>query len=143
MNLLPGALLFYSVFLMLLDCSSAAGSRAPRTFWVAGRSLGAGRILRRFWQRISVQVRRLGRRVWGIGSAFGVVVGRSASIGTLLLSQFLGPKLWRMAKEHGLATLPDFLEFRYGKAVKAIISVLFWFGAMAILAAQLIAILGF
>jgi len=31
-------------------------------------------------------------------------------------------------------------SFRYGKAVKAIISVLFWFGAMAILAAQLIAI---
>ncbi len=45
-----------------------------------------------------------------------------------------------MAKKHGLATLPDFLEFRYNKSVKALISVLFWCGALAILAAQIIAI---
>ena len=53
------------------------------------------------------------------------------TFGTLLLSQFLGPKLWTVAKQHSLATLPDFLEFRYGKTVKAMISILFWCGALA------------
>jgi len=57
-----------------------------------------------------------------------------------LLSQFLGPKLWKIAKANNLSTLQDYLEFRYGKAVKAVISMLFWLGALAILAGQLIAI---
>jgi SSS family solute:Na+ symporter len=48
--------------------------------------------------------------------------------------------LWRIGKEHGLSTLQDFLELRYGKAVKAVIAVLFWCGSLAILAGQLIAI---
>jgi SSS family solute:Na+ symporter len=48
--------------------------------------------------------------------------------------------LWTIAKKHNLATLQDYLEFRYSKAVKAVIAVLFWFGALAILAGQLIAI---
>jgi SSS family solute:Na+ symporter len=64
----------------------------------------------------------------------------SAAIGTLVLSQFLGPKLWIISKKYGLATLQDFLEYRYGKSVKAVIAVLLWAGSLAILAGQLIAI---
>jgi SSS family solute:Na+ symporter len=141
MNLYLGTLLFYSVFLMALGIFISRRVKSSSDFLVAGRSLGTGRVFATFLAANIGAGSTVGAT--GLGYRFGLSawwwVG-SASIGTLLLSQFLGPKLWRMAKQHGLATLPDFLEFRYGKAVKAIISVLFWFGAMAILAAQLIAI---
>jgi SSS family solute:Na+ symporter len=141
MNLYLGALLFYSVFLMALGLYISRRVKNSSDFLVAGRSLGPGRIFATFLAANIGAGSTVGAT--GLGYRFGMSawwwVG-SASIGTLLLSQFLGPKLWTMAKQHGLATLPDFLEFRYGKTVKAMISVLFWCGALAILAAQLIAI---
>src|SRR3970282_1474603 len=42
-------------------------------------------------------------------------------------------------KQHGFYTTGDFLEFRYGSAVRAIITGLVCFGTLWILAAQLIA----
>jgi SSS family solute:Na+ symporter len=141
MNLYLGSLLFYSVFLMALGLLISRRVKSSSDFLVAGRSLGPGKIFATFLAANIGAGSTVGAT--GLGYRYGLSawwwVG-SASVGTLLLSQFLGPKLWRVAKAHNLATLPDFLEFRYGKAVKATISVLFWFGAMAILAAQLIAI---
>jgi SSS family solute:Na+ symporter len=141
MNLYLGALLFYSVFLMALGLFISGRVKNSSDFLVAGRSLGPGRLFATFLAANIGAGSTVGAT--GLGYRFGMSawwwVG-SASIGTLLLSQFLGPKLWTMAKQHGLATLQDFLEFRYGKTVKATISVLFWCGALAILAAQLIAI---
>jgi SSS family solute:Na+ symporter len=141
MNLYLGALLFYSIFLMALGLFISRRVKNSSDFLVAGRSLGPGRIFATFLAANIGAGSTVGAT--GLGYRFGLSawwwVG-SASIGTLLLSQFLGPKLWTMAKQHNLATLPDFLEFRYGKTVKAMISVLFWCGALAILAAQLIAV---
>ena len=141
MNLYLGALLFYSVFLMALGLFISRRVKNSSDFLVAGRSLGPGRIFATFLAANIGAGSTVGAT--GLGYRFGMSawwwVG-SASIGTLVLSQFLGPKLWTMAKQYNLATLPDFLEFRYGKTVKAMISVLFWCGALAILAAQLIAV---
>jgi SSS family solute:Na+ symporter len=141
MNLYLIALLLYSVFLMALGIVMSRRVKNSADFLVAGRSLGTGRLFATFLAAnigagSTVGATGLGYRMgmsawWWVGSA---------CIGTFLLSQFLGPKLWIIAKEHGLATLQDYLEFRYNKAVKAVISALFWFGALAILAAQLIAI---
>lgn len=141
MNLYLGALLGYSVGLMALGVFLGRRVRSSSDFLVAGRSLGAGRLFATFLAANIGAGSTVGAA--GLGYRFGLSawwwVG-SAAIGTLLLSQFLGPKLWRIAKQHNLATLQDYLEFRYGKAVKAAISVLFWIGALALLAAQLIAI---
>jgi len=141
MNLYLAALLFYSVFLMALGIFTSRRVKNSSDFLVAGRSLGPGRLFATFLAANIGAGSTVGAA--GLGYRFGLSawwwVG-SASIGTFLLSQFLGPRLWTMAKKHGLATLPDFLEFRYGKSVKALISVLFWCGALAILAAQIIAI---
>jgi SSS family solute:Na+ symporter len=141
MNLYLAALLFYSIFLMALGIFISRRVKNSSDFLVAGRSLGPGRLFATFLAANIGAGSTVGAT--GLGYRFGLSawwwVG-SASIGTLLLSQFLGPRLWTMAKKHGLATLPDFLEFRYGKSVKALISVLFWCGALAILAAQIIAI---
>jgi SSS family solute:Na+ symporter len=140
-NLYLAGLLFYSVFLMVLGIYISRRVKSSSDFLVAGRSLGTGRLFATFLAANIGAGSTVGAT--GLGYRFGMSawwwVG-SASIGTVILSQVLGPKLWTIAKTHGLATLQDFLEFRYGKAVKAIISVLFWCGAMAILAGQLIAI---
>ena len=129
------------VFLMGLGILMSRRVKNSSDFLVAGRSLGPGRLFATFLAANIGAGSTVGAT--GLGYRFGMSawwwVG-SASIGTFLLSQFLGPKLWTIAKQHGLSTLQDFLEFRYGKAVKAVISVLFWFGALAILAGQLIAI---
>jgi len=141
MNIYLIALLVYSIFLMGLGIVMSRRVKNSSDFLVAGRSLGTGRLFATFLAAnigagSTVGATGLGYRLgmsawWWVGSA---------CIGTFLLSQFLGPKLWRIAKANNLSTLQDYLEFRYGKAVKAVISVLFWFGALAILAGQLIAI---
>src|SRR5216683_3205545 len=104
-------LIAYAVLMIVLGAVVSRRVRASSDFFVAGRGLGAGLI---FSTLLAANI--------GAGSTVGAAglgyrdgmsawwwVG-SASIGTLLLSQFLGPKLWTMAKKHGLATLPDFLE---------------------------------
>jgi SSS family solute:Na+ symporter len=141
MNIYLIALLVYSIFLMGLGIVMSRRVKNSSDFLVAGRSLGTGRLFATFLAAnigagSTVGATGLGYRLgmsawWWVGSA---------CIGTFLLSQFLGPKLWGIAKANNLSTLQDYLEFRYGKAVKAVISVLFWFGALAILAGQLIAI---
>lgn len=141
MNLYLIALLLYSIFLMALGIVMSRRVKNSADYLVAGRSLGTGRLFATFLAAnigagSTVGATGLGYRLgmsawWWVGSA---------CIGTFLLSQFLGPKIWKIAKEHGLATLQDYLEFRYNRPVKAVISVLFWFGALAILAGQLIAI---
>jgi len=63
----------------------------------------------------------------------------SAGVGTLALAFWIGPRIWRIASEKGLYTVGDYLEFRYGRPVRATITALLWIGTPALLAAQLIA----
>src|SRR6185436_11557617 len=45
-----------------------------------------------------------------------------------------------VAAAHDLRTVGDYLEFRYDRSVRAIVSALLWIGSLAILAGQLIAL---
>jgi SSS family solute:Na+ symporter len=63
----------------------------------------------------------------------------SAAIGSLFLAFFIGPRIWRVAKEHNLFTAGDYLELRYGPSVRAVVTSLIWLGTLSILAGQLIA----
>ena len=109
-------------------------------FFVAGRRLGPGLI---FATVLAANI--------GAGSTVGAAslgyrdgiaawwwVG-SAGIGTLALAVWLGPRIWRVARDHSLLTVGDYLEHRYGPSVRATVGVLLWLGTLAILAAQLIA----
>jgi SSS family solute:Na+ symporter len=141
MNIYLAGLLVYSVLLMSVGIFISRRVKASSDFLVAGRSLNIGLIFTTFLAANIGAGSTVGAT--GIGYRLGLSawwwVG-SASIGTCLLASFLGPKLWTIASEHGLSTMGDFLEFRYNKAVKAVIAVLLWFGTLAILAGQLIAI---
>ncbi|MXX56658.1 MAG: sodium:solute symporter family protein [Gemmatimonadetes bacterium] len=120
----------------------AIGRRVSGTgdFFVAGRSLGPGLL---FATLLAANI-GAGSTVGaaGLGYENGLAawwwVG-SAGVGTLALAVWLGPRIWRVARDHSLLTVGDYLEHRYGASVRATIAVLLWLGTLAILAAQLIA----
>jgi SSS family solute:Na+ symporter len=141
MNAYFVGILAYSVLLMMLGVYMARRVRSASDFLVAGRSLSAPLIFTTFLAANLGAGSTVGAT--GLGFRFGLSawwwVG-SASIGTMVLATWLGPKLWEIAKANSLSTMGDFLEWRYGKAVKGTIACLLWLGTLAILAGQLIAI---
>ncbi len=140
MSLYLAALLVYSLLVMAVGIATSRRVKTSADFLVAGRRLGPGLVFASFLAANIGAGSTVGAA--GLGFRFGLSawwwVG-SAGIGTLLLSQFLAARLWRIARLHDLSTLQDYLELRYGKSVKAIIAALFWCGSLAILAGQLIA----
>ena len=64
----------------------------------------------------------------------------SAAVGTMILAFWIGPRIWRVATKHGLYTVGDYLEHRYGGSVRAVVTGLLWVATPAALAAQLIAL---
>ncbi len=134
-------LLAYSVVLMLLGLWIGRRVETSAAFFVAGRRLGPVLICStvlaaNIGAGSTVGAAGLGYRDglsawWWVGSA---------GIGTLVLAFWVGPRIWRIAKERGLYTVGDFLEARYGRSVRAVIAILLWLGTLAILAGQLIAV---
>ena len=64
----------------------------------------------------------------------------SAAVGTAILALWIGPRIWRVATKNGLYTVGDYLEHRYGRSVRAIVTGLLWIATPTALAAQLIAL---
>jgi len=141
MNLYLIGLLAYSALLMTVGIVMSRRIKTASDFLVAGRRLGPGLIFTTFLAANLGAGSTVGAT--GLGYRFGLSawwwVG-SASIGTFVLATMLGPRLWEIAQQYSLHTMGDFLEWRYGRAVKAVIAVLLWLGTLAILAGQLIAI---
>jgi SSS family solute:Na+ symporter len=61
----------------------------------------------------------------------------SAGIGSLVLAFWVGPRIWREARLHGLMTVGDLLERRFGRGVRGLTAVLLWLGTLLILCGQL------
>ncbi len=120
---------------------SAVAVRGAADFFVAGRRLGPGLI---FSTMLAANI-GAGSTVGatGIGYSHGVSawwwVG-SAALGSIVLAFWIGPSLRRVAAAHQLNTVGDYLEFRYSGGIRGAISGLLWFGTIAILAGQLIAV---
>jgi SSS family solute:Na+ symporter len=64
----------------------------------------------------------------------------SAGLGSLVLAFWAGPRLWRLARDNGYLTLGDFVESRYGRAVRGLSATLMLCATLTILAAQLIGV---
>ena len=141
MNLHLVVLIAYSVVLIAFGLWIGRLVRGTADFFVAGRSLGPGLLF------ATVMAANIGAGstvgAASLGYQFGLSawwwVG-SAAIGTLLLAFFVGPRIHRLAAKHGFYTVGDFLEHRYGTAVRGAMTALLWMATPAILAGQLIAL---
>ena len=135
-----GLLLLYVALITGIGLAIGRRVSGTRDFFVAGRALGPGLL---FATLLAANI-GAGSTVGaaGLGYQNGLAawwwVG-SAGIGTLVLAVWLGPRMWRVARDHSLRTVGDYLEHRYGPSVRASMAALLWLGTLAILAGQLIA----
>jgi len=135
-----GVLLGYSAALVLLGFLLSKRVEGSASFFVADRRLGPGLLFS------TVLAANIGAGsiigASGLGYTDGISawwwVG-SAGIGSLLLALWIGPRIWRVAARNDLYTAGDYLELRYGSAVRATVATLLWVLTLIILAAQLIA----
>lgn len=140
MNVHLTLLIVYSVGVIAVGLWTARFVRQSSDFFVAGRSLGPGLI---FASMLAANI--------GAGSTVGVASlaytdgisawwwSGSAGLASFVLAFWVGPRLWRLAKQHNFYTTGDYLEYRYGPSVRGIIAALIWLGSLSILAGQLIA----
>ncbi len=141
MNLHLVILATYSAALMALGLWIGRRVRGAADFFVAGRQLGPGLV---FSTMLAANI-GAGSTVGAtaLGYAGGVAawwwVG-SAALGSAILAFWIGPAIRREAAAHDLRTVGDYLEFRYSRSVRGIISALLWIGSIFILAGQLFAI---
>jgi SSS family solute:Na+ symporter len=139
-NIYVALLIGYSAALTVLGLWIARKVRGPAEFFVAGRKLT--------WPYIAATMLAAnigaGATVAATGLAYQQGVSAwfwngSAALGSLILALFVAPKIWTLAADRGYLTIGDFLEDRYSQNVRVIIAALIWFGALFILAGQLLA----
>jgi SSS family solute:Na+ symporter len=133
-------LIVYSIGVIGFGVWTSRLVRGSSDFFVAGRSLGPGLILT---SMLAANI--------GAGSTVGVAglayqqgisawwwVG-SAGLGSFVFAFVVAPRLWRLAAANNFYTTGDYLEFRYGPTVRALVAVIICVGSLALLAGQLIA----
>ena len=141
MNLTLVLLLAYAAGLIGLGVWIGRRVESSEGFFVANRRLSAALL---FSTVLAANI--------GVGSTVGAAslgyrdglsawwwVG-SAAVGTAILAFWIGPRIWRVATKNGLYTVGDYLEHRYGRSVRAIVTSLLWIATPTALAAQLIAL---
>ena len=140
MSLHLALLVIYSCGIVGLGIWTARLVRGSSDFFVAGRSLGPGLI---FASMLAANI-GAGSTVGAAGLAYRDGLSAwwwvgSAGLGSIVFALFVAPRLWRLAKDHDFYTTGDYLEFRYGPAVRGLTTALVAVGALALLAGQLIA----
>ena len=140
MNLQLVVLLAYAAVFTGVGLVVSRRVKRADDFLVAGRSLSPGLIAATFLAAnigagSTVNASALGY-VYGISAWWWV---GSAGLGSLILANTVGPKIWTLAAEHGWRTVGDFLDARFNRSVRGLIAVLLWAATLMILAGQLIA----
>ena len=140
MNLALLLLIVYSAGLIAVGLWVARRVRGSGDFFVAGRSLTAPLI----FSTVLASNIGAGSTVGAAGLAYRDGISAwwwngSAALGSLFLAFWIGPRIWEIARRHNLYTAGDYLELRYGRAVRGVVASLIWVGTLSILAAQLIA----
>ena len=134
-------IVIYSIAQIALGVWVSRRMQGSRDFFVAGRALGPGLLFATFLAAnigagSTIGATGLGYRD-GIAAMWWVL---SAGLGSLVLALTVGPRIRRLAAEHDLRTVGDFLEWRYDRRVRATIAALLWIGTVCILAGQLMGI---
>lgn len=130
----------YCLALLLVGAFASRSVRRAEDFFVAGRSLPPTLIFSTFLAANLGAGSTVGAAEFGYTSGLPAWwwVG-SAGIGSVALAFLVGPRLHRVAKAHGLYTVGDYLELRYGRATRLAVAAILLVGAPAILAGQIIA----
>jgi len=141
MNSQVAVLIAYSILLVGFGLLISRRVKKADDFLVAGRTLGSGLLATTFLAAnigagSTVGATGLGY-VYGLGAWWWV---GCAGIGSLILANTVGPRIWTLAAKHGWRTVGDFLDYRYSRSVRGLIAGLLWLGTLMILAGQLIAI---
>jgi SSS family solute:Na+ symporter len=135
-----GLLLAYAALQVLLGLWIGRRVRSAGDFFVASRRLGPGLLFSTLVAANIGATSTIGAT--GLGYRDGLAawwwVG-SAGVGSLVLAFCIGPRMRRIAAEHGLRTVGDYLERRYDRRLRGTLVVLLWLGTLAILAGQLVA----
>jgi len=140
-NLQLAVLIGYSALFIGFGFFVSRRVKKADDFLVAGRSLGPGLLAATFLAAnigagSTVGATGLGY-VYGIGAWWWV---GCAGLGSFILANTVGPKIWTLAAKNGWRTVGDFLDYRYHRSVRGLIALLLWMGTLMILAGQLIAI---
>jgi SSS family solute:Na+ symporter len=133
-------LLAYSVLFVALGVWIGRRARSGE-FFVAGRSLGPGLVFSTFLAANIGASSTVGAT--SLGYSEGVSAwwwNGSAGLGSMVLAFWVGPRMWREAVTYGDLTVGDFLERRYGRAMRGLVASLIWLGTLTILAAQLLGV---
>lgn len=139
MNLHLILLILYSAILVAAGLWISRLVRGSADFFVAGRQLSAPLL---FSTMLAANI-GTGTSIGATGLAYQEGVSAwwwngSVALGSFVLAFWVGPAIWRLASRHGFYTAGDYLEYRYGAAVRGVVASLIWVGTLAILAGQLI-----
>jgi len=133
-------LIVYSVGVIGLGLWASRFVRGSSEFFVGGRSLGPMLLMS------SMLAANIGAAstVGVAGKAYQEGISAwwwvgSAGIGSLLFALTVAPALWRLAKAQQFYTTGDYLEFRYGAAIRTCLSIVICVAALTLLAGQLLA----
>ncbi len=140
MNASLALLVAYTALFVALGLWIGRRARAAE-FFVAGRALGPGLIFSTFLAANIGASSTVGAT--SLAYAEGLSAwwwNGSAGIGSLVLAWCVAPRIWREAAAHRDLTVGDFLERRYGRAMRGIVAALIWLGTLTILAAQLLGV---
>ncbi|MBK8316867.1 MAG: hypothetical protein IPL01_23785 [Acidobacteria bacterium] len=120
-------LVLYAVVMIAYGAYASRHVRGTGDFFVAGQSLTGGLL---FATLLAANI--------GAGSTVGATglgfrdglsawwwVG-SAGIGSMILAFTVGPRIWVIARDNNLLTVGDYLEFRYNRSVRTLVSLLLW-----------------
>ena len=133
-------IVFYSLAQIALGVWIARRVKRSSDFFVAGRALGPWMLAATLLAANIGGGSTVGAAGAGYRDGFAAWwwVG-SAAVGSAILAFTVGPAIRRIAAQHDLKTVGDFLEWRYDSRVRAVIAALLWVGTVAILAGNLIA----
>jgi SSS family solute:Na+ symporter len=132
------ALVVYSAILVGLGAWIGRRVSSTQGFFVSDRNLGPGLLAATLLAANIGAAATVGAT--GLAYQFGAAAWwwtGSAGIGSLLLAFFVGPRIWRTAKQHNLLTVGDFLEFHYGRTVRNLSALVIWLGGYVILCGQI------
>lgn len=132
-----GIVALYLVFMLVIGVLSVRKIKNAEDYFVAGRSLGLFTMIATVCATIIGGGALIGRG--------GVVYDRGVMAVWLAIPYFIGmvafsfiaKRINRLGKSHGVSSIPDLMEKRYGKSVKLIFSLLIAYTMMATVGSQI------